>query len=114
MTRLPLGQRLEREALAVPEQGRRGRPVDLEDEAGSAAHRVCPFGAEVEGDLDGTAPAGGGGVGDRLLVAGERVGGRHQPAGAECGHQLEGQVEGGDAFRRAASPTPAPTPRSVP
>src|SRR5580700_2577125 len=39
----PLGQRLEREALAVPEQrGGRGL-VHLEDESGSAAHRVCPF-----------------------------------------------------------------------
>ena len=39
----PLGQGLEGEALAVPEQGRWGRLVHLEHEAGSAAHRACPF-----------------------------------------------------------------------
>ncbi len=39
----PLGQRLEGEALAVPEQGGWGRLVDLEHEAGSTAHRACPF-----------------------------------------------------------------------
>ncbi len=38
-----LGQRLEHEALAVPEQGGWRGLVHLEDEAGSAAHRVCPF-----------------------------------------------------------------------
>ena len=38
-----LGEGLEREALAVPEQGRRRGLVHLEDETGSAAHRVCPF-----------------------------------------------------------------------
>ncbi len=38
-----LGQRLEGEALAAPEQGRWRRLVHLEDEAGSAAHRMGPF-----------------------------------------------------------------------
>ncbi len=38
-----LGERLEREPLAVPEQGRWGGRVHLEDEAGSAAHQVGPF-----------------------------------------------------------------------
>jgi len=38
-----LGQRLEGEALAVPEQRRRGGLVHFQDETGTAAHRVCPF-----------------------------------------------------------------------
>ena len=38
-----LGQRLEAEALAAPEQGRWRRLVDLEDEAWTAAHRIGPF-----------------------------------------------------------------------
>src|SRR5580693_3804629 len=38
-----LGKGLEREALAVPEQGRRRGLVHFEDETGTAAHRVCPF-----------------------------------------------------------------------
>ena len=39
----PLRERLEREALAVPEQRRWRRLVHLEDEARSAAHRAGPF-----------------------------------------------------------------------
>ena len=38
-----LGEGLEREPLAVPEQGRRRGFVHLEHETGTAAHRVCPF-----------------------------------------------------------------------
>ncbi len=39
----PLWERLEAEALAVPEQRRWRRLVHLEDEARSAAHRAVPF-----------------------------------------------------------------------
>ena len=37
-----LGQPLEAETLAVPEQGRRRRTVDVEHESGSRAHRASP------------------------------------------------------------------------
>ena len=97
-----LGQGLEGEALAVPEQGRRRGLVHLEDETGTAAHRVCPF---VMSKAILTAPAapGGAGVGHGFFEAGQRVGGRDEAAGRLGGHHLEGQVEGGHLFGRAAA-----------
>ena len=86
MTRLPSGSRSRVKPSPVPEQGGRGGAVDLQHESGSWGSSGRPFlrvgVAQVEGDLDGAPAAGGAGVGDRLFEALQRVGGRHQPAGA--------------------------------
>ena len=96
----PLGQRLEGEALAVPEQGRWGRLVHLEDEAGSAAHR-----AFLSVRRRRSSPPRGGRRrrrGPRRPRTGSGVGGRHQAPGPLGGHDLEGQGEG----RRRGPPCP--------
>ena len=77
-------QLLQAEALAVVEQDRRRRRVDLEHESGAGhqrLHRLRSFSARRSKAIL-TAPrrAGVGGVLDGLAVAGEGVGGRHQAA----------------------------------
>src|SRR5690606_35431836 len=47
----------------------------------------------IEGDLDGAAPAGGGGVGDGVHVVLQAVGGRQQPLGAVVVGGVGGEVE---------------------
>ena len=61
----PGGQLLEPEALAVPEQRRRGRAVDVEHESGTGHQRPPPLvllGAEIEGDLHRATATGAGRV----------------------------------------------------
>ena len=99
-------QLLEAEALAAPEQRGRRRAVDVEDESGSRhlsfvsrpplswrslARIICRFLAQVEGDLDGAASAGGSGVGDGVDVIGEGIGGREPALGLDGVGGLEGE-----------------------
>src|SRR4051794_39345056 len=49
---------------------------------------------EVKGDLDAATWSGAGGVGHRVGVAGEGIGGADEPTEIGRFHELEGQVEG--------------------
>ena len=92
--RPPRRQLLEAEALAVVEQDRRGRAVDVEDESGAGHQRLRSFSSRtVEGDLHRAAPTGVGRVLDRLGVPGQGIGGRHQPAEIGLADQAEGGLE---------------------
>ncbi len=96
-----LGQALEAEALAAPEQGGGSRPVDFEDESGARAHAAARFWSRRSKAIF-VAPrrSGGAGVGDGLLEPLERVAGRDQAPEAGAGHDLEGQLEGSSHRRR--------------
>ena len=113
----PDGELLESEALAVPHQRRRGRPVDLEDEAGPRAHfaslfvvgRVGPGRPAPSGQRAWQGPAlrrsntiftaprrpARGGMGDGVLVALERVARRDETLEARLADESHGELEGG-------------------
>ena len=111
---LPAGSLLEPEALAVVEQHRRRRPVDVEDEPG-AGHQRCPLAfslREVEGDLHAAAPAGVGGVLDGVACS-ARAGRWPRPA-ARAERRARGRRRGRRFAARRRSPVSRCRRRSAP
>src|SRR4051794_19860041 len=99
MTRLPTGRR-SRWKLS-PRQNSVGG-VDRSTSStnpGRGMSLTPPFVAEIEGDLDGAAPAGSRGMLEGFSEPIERIHGRHQPVEADLVHQLESGREGPVAVR---------------
>src|SRR5438445_5963588 len=75
-------------------------PLVRSPSARSRRYQPIPFAlvAEVEGDLHRAPATGAGGVLDRLAVAVELVGGRHQPPEPGLADELDGELESGEVL----------------
>ena len=88
------GKLVEPEPLAVVEQQRGSRPIDVEDEPGAGHQRFLSRSLRMSNAIfTAAAAARGGGVLDRIVVARQGIGGRDEPLEPGRRDEIEGEVE---------------------